>query len=227
VQLASPGIEAGLPRWSPDGKAIAFAGRTRGKPWSIYSIASSGGQSKQLTAEGLDEASPDWSPDGTRLAYCRLPFSATTEDLVLRVLDLATGQVTTLRHSLGLCAPRWSPDGRYLAASSKSENGFSIVLFDFENSKWLDLVPIEGFFRLAWSRNGQHLYYYDYPPQGPAVFRVRIGDRKIERVVRLDQMKLLTTDLGTWTMGLAPDESPLEVRDAGSQELYALDVKLP
>jgi hypothetical protein len=41
-------------------------------------------------------------------------------------------------------------------------------------------------------------------------------------------MKLLNTDLGTLSMGgLAPDESPIAVRDTGTQELYALEVKLP
>jgi len=52
-------------------------------------------------------------------------------------------------------------------------------------------------------------------------------DHKVEQVARLGGMKLLNTDLGTLSMsGLAPDESPA-VRDTGTQELYALEVKLP
>ena len=31
---------------------------------------------------------------------------------------------------------------------------------------------------------------------------------------------------GPW-MGLAPDDSPLVLRDVGAQEIYALDVDLP
>jgi hypothetical protein len=31
---------------------------------------------------------------------------------------------------------------------------------------------------------------------------------------------------GAWT-GLTPDDSPLVVRDVGSQEIYALDVQFP
>ncbi len=227
AQLTDPDIETGLPRWSPDGKEIAFAGRIPGKPWSIFTIAASGGDPKQLTTEGLDEAFPDWSPDGTRLAYCRLPWFASTEQLVVRILDRSSGQVTTLNHALGVSYPRWSPDGRYLAASSKSGDNWTIALFDFPQSKWSDLATVQTFVHLAWSRDGRYLYYFDYPPQGPTVFRLRLSNHKIEQVVKVGDMSLLSTDLGTWSLGLAPDDSPIEVRDAGNQELYALEVSLP
>ncbi len=225
LQLTGPGMEAGVPRWSPDGKGIVFAARKPGKPWSIYTIDWSGGHPKPLTEEGLDEAFPDWSPDGRRLAFCRLPFSAATEELAVRILDRRTRQLSTLRRSLGLFFPRWSPDGRYLAMSSKSADGFKIVLFDFDDSKWVDVASAETFVRVAWSRNGRYLYYYDYPRQVPTVCRVRISDHKVEQVVKLADMTLLTSDLGLGSIGLAPDDSPIAVRDVGSQELYALEFK--
>ena len=36
LQLVFPPMQAYLPRWSPDGKQIAFFGHPPGEPWQIY-----------------------------------------------------------------------------------------------------------------------------------------------------------------------------------------------
>ena len=51
--------------------------------------------------------------------------------------------------------------------------------------------------------------------------RVHIGDKRIERVADLRNLRI-TGYWGTW-LGLAPDDSPLLLRDTGSQDVYALD----
>jgi hypothetical protein len=55
--------------------------------------------------------------------------------------------------------------------------------------------------------------------------RVRIRDRKLERVADLKNFRR-TGYWGGW-MGLAPDDSPLLLRDIGTQEIYALDWQAP
>ena len=57
-----------------------------------------------------------------------------------------------------------------------------------------------------------------------AIYRVRISDHKLEKVVSLKGIRLTIGEVGTWC-GLAPDDSPLVLRDVGSQEIYALDLK--
>ena len=42
LQLSSPPIQAFGPRWSPDGKEIAYFGLEAGKPARIYKVASGG-----------------------------------------------------------------------------------------------------------------------------------------------------------------------------------------
>jgi len=60
----------------------------------------------------------------------------------------------------------------------------------------------------------------------PALYRVRITDHKLERIVGLKGIRLTIGFAGTWC-GLAPDDSSLLLRDVGSQEIYALDLQLP
>lgn len=59
----------GSPRWSPDGRCIAFLS-DRGEKSQVWRIPVDGGEAEQLTH--LDEGSIGefhWSPDGTRIAF--------------------------------------------------------------------------------------------------------------------------------------------------------------
>jgi hypothetical protein len=54
---------------------------------------------------------------------------------------------------------------------------------------------------------------------------VRISDHKLEQMVSLKDFRQ-APGWGGW-LGLSPDDSPLLLRDAGTQEIYGLDVDLP
>lgn len=56
------------PRWSPDGKTLAFVS-TRGDKPQIYLIDLDGGEARRLTNRPNGAASPVWSPDGKRIAF--------------------------------------------------------------------------------------------------------------------------------------------------------------
>jgi hypothetical protein len=58
--------------------------------------------------------------------------------------------------------------------------------------------------------------------------RVCLADRKIQPITDMTASGNLVIDIGSlgWT-GLAPDGSILALRDIGTQEIYALDVKWP
>ena len=63
-----------LPRWSPDGRFIAFIS-SREKSAALYVLPMDGGEATRLT--DLDGSVSDfgWSPDGSRLAYAYQPLS--------------------------------------------------------------------------------------------------------------------------------------------------------
>ena len=94
-----------------------------------------------------------------------------------------------------------------------------LLLFDMQSQKWTDLAkgPLGW---LNWSRDGQYIYVLDYRGKG-AVERIRIADHKTEQVVDLKNF-ITTGRYGGW-LALAPDDSPLLLREAGTQDIYAVD----
>jgi Tol biopolymer transport system component len=130
--------------------------------------------------------------------------------------------VSIVPGSEALFSPHWSPDGRYLAAMTHDfEN---LTLFDFRTQKWTELAKITTAFP-DWSRDGKYFYFHS-SGSDPALYRVRISNHKLEKIVSLKEIRLTIGGAGTWC-GLAPDDSPLVLRDVGSQEIYALDLQLP
>jgi dipeptidyl aminopeptidase/acylaminoacyl peptidase len=140
-QFTSGTAEDRAPKWSPDGRQIAFlSDRAKRGTAQLYLIAADGGEARALTnaehKKGVEEFA--WSPRGGHIAFTsadeptgederrekerddpqvygeRLPYAR------LRLLDVRSGEVTTLvggdRHITGLT---WSPDGTELAYSAR------------------------------------------------------------------------------------------------------------
>ena len=62
------------PRWSPDGRTLAFVSPRDGLP-QVHLIAADGGEARQLSHLRFGVGSIQWSPDGTKLlATCALPL---------------------------------------------------------------------------------------------------------------------------------------------------------
>lgn len=105
-----------FPRWSPDGKQIAFISQRSGFN-EAWLIRPDGEGMHQLTRLGTDVSDLAWSPDSTRLA-CAVNRQGAF-DLVL--IDTASGGVATLRKSEGVFSrPNWSPDGSFLTVEYES-----------------------------------------------------------------------------------------------------------
>jgi Tol biopolymer transport system component/DNA-binding winged helix-turn-helix (wHTH) protein len=225
LQLTFPPLEVLAPRWSPEGKRIVFMGRKPGQGWRLYLVASEGGSSPQELLPGDDgQAGPDWSPDGNTVVFGGFPeeISGDASATSIHLLDLKTHQTSTLPGSEGLYCPRWSPDGRYISATSA--DGQKLMLFDATNRKWTEPEDLpEGC--PAWSHDGKYLYFQSFDVKEPAFFRMRISDRKRERLAGINLRR--TQPDWFWWNGLAPDDSPLVLRDESSEEIYALDWLLP
>jgi tricorn protease len=60
--------EESLPRFSPDGRWIAFNGNYDGNV-DIYVVPALGGVARRVTHQGMTDRMSDWSPDGSRILY--------------------------------------------------------------------------------------------------------------------------------------------------------------
>lgn len=225
LQLSSPPMQANLPRWSPDGKRIAFSAAVPGGPDRIYVVAAHGGRPVQLTAEKHYETDPNWSPDQNSLVFGGEPWleGGAPGSAAIHMLDLKTRKVSTLPGSEGLYSPHWSPDGRYVLAMSLDSP--KLMLFDFSTHRWAELISGPAAYP-NWSHDGSYIYFINPYIAEPAVYRVRISDRKLELVTSLSRQRLGWNIAGKWT-GLAEDDSPLVLRDTGNEEIYALDWEVP
>jgi serine/threonine protein kinase/Tol biopolymer transport system component len=222
VQLTFGPIKPVLPRWSPDNQTILFFEFPNGpnKPGKIYEIPASGGTPRELIPDDKqNEQDATWSVDGKQIAFAGDANDAIVRNSgsAIKILDLQTGKVSLLAGSQRMFSPRWSPDGRYLAAMTSDSS--KLMLFDFQTSSWKQ-IGSGTLSWLNWSPDGKYIYLKDLEGKG-SVERFHVPDGKADRIVDLKGFVL--TGLGGGAVSIAPDGSPLLLRDRGTQDIYALD----
>ena len=143
----------------------------------------------------------------------------------IQLLDINTRQLQTLTGSEGICCPRWSPDGGHLVAESVA--GQKLMLFDVARQKWRELVTNVGTIGyMTWSPDSKYIGFDNFLTDDAGYMRVRVADGRLERITSFKKIRRFWSTWGPWT-GLAPDASPLVVRDISTQEIYALDWEVP
>jgi DNA-binding winged helix-turn-helix (wHTH) protein/Tol biopolymer transport system component len=220
LQLTFPPLRVLLPRWSPDGKQIAFNASVPDATWNVYLVSSEGGTPQRILPSDQSQIDANWSPDGNSLVFGTVYVS----NMPIYTIDLRSKRVSPLPGSSGLFSPRWSPDGRYIAAIT-TDAASKLMLFDFATQKWTEAFGSEiGY--LLWSHDGKYIYFQDMR-NSERVVRLRLSDRKIENIVDIKNVGRLTTGTFEDWFGLAPDDSPLFARDISTTEIYALEMDWP
>jgi eukaryotic-like serine/threonine-protein kinase len=222
LQLTNLPMKAALPRWSPDGKRIAFSGSTSGEAWKIFVISADGGSPEKLMPGENSELDANWSADGESLVFGEFVGSPTSS---IYILNLQTRKVSTLPGAKGLFSPRWSPDGRFINVTT--HDGEKMLLFDLTTRTWKELDSGHRYNYPTWSRDAKYIYFSNPLENGIPFYRLRIADDKLEHVANANLTRgVAWGTFGQWT-GLGPDDSPLLNRDTSMQEIYALDVQWP
>ena len=221
-QLTSAPESAALPKWSPDSKQIAYVSIQAGHSTQIMLISVEGGKAKPVHAEKRGQIDTNWSADGQRMIFGYVVGAA---NLSISMLDLKTHKLSTIPGSEGLFSPRWSPDGRYIAALTPDYT--KVMLFDFQTQKWTTwFTDAAGSVSYPqWSSDSKSIFFDDLVTDEDTIRRVKVGEDHAERVFALPHIDRYLGPYGLW-VGQAPDGSWMLVRDRSTQEVYSLNIGL-
>jgi hypothetical protein len=219
-RLTPEGWRVHLPRWSPDGRSIAFPGQRPGDTTlHLFRVSADGGEPELLRfVEQGTMWDPCWLPDGRHIVYSLWGNG-------LYRLDVETREVSPLPGAERLAFPKCSARGDILAMQRPAE-GATLP------SYWARFAGRDDWERLGdfslthpnWSRDGQSFVGLNIRTR--RIERWSRTTRRLETVAEVGDIPLVSWVHAPW-MGLAPDGSPLVVRDRSTRDLYALDWEAP
>ncbi len=139
----SPGEES-WPRFSPDGKHIAYTASYNGNA-DVYVMPSSGGLPTRVTYVSLPDRMVDWHPDGERLLFASRRELGQRSSQQFYLVSKNGGFPEKLDIPYGELAS-FSPDGKKLAYITKITENYpfkryrggltsDVLMYDFDNKK--------------------------------------------------------------------------------------------
>ncbi len=159
---SEPGVIATSPKFSPDGKSIAYSTvkfQQGQQPTLALNVMDADGANVRKVAEGV---LPDWAPDGKSIAFTTFDFSQTFAP-GLRVLDLASGSSRELTKGENAMMPAYSPDGKSIAFVSDGGSGPlpDIHVMSADGSGKRRLTTTDNDFETGpqWSADGATVYF--------------------------------------------------------------------
>jgi len=182
---AMPGNEEG-PRWSPDGREIAFHHYTAADSEKVMVVSADGGPPVALTDGPGADVWPVWSPDGLSLAF--LSNRSGSRRLWLLARD-SVGGAWHETGPLADCPPfneiNWVPDGSGVLCDTNRD----LVVFTPQGKEiWRRTMdPASGLFARAnarYSRDGRIIYQSGRHRDGRAgVWAIPVAGRPLRLVI--------------------------------------------
>jgi Tol biopolymer transport system component/DNA-binding winged helix-turn-helix (wHTH) protein len=162
VKLISTTRDQFCPKYSPDGRHVAF-GSNRGGPPEIWISDSDGQNVIQLSnLRALATGSPAWSPDSRKVAFdsrSKTPDGLIRADVfIVDIVEKTPRKLIT--NTPGAFNPSWSHDGKwiYFVGGSDDAAGERIYRVSPEGGKSEVLTSARGYWPLE-SPDGQTLYF--------------------------------------------------------------------
>jgi tricorn protease len=188
------GMES-YPKFSPDGKWIAFSGQYDGG-LDVYIIPTTGGAPKRLTYEPVADFVEGWTNDGSKVAYTSGYGSHTTRmDRLWYVgTDASLPERTDLAEVSDLS---FSPDGTKIAYNRAESHIFNwrryrggtqgkISFWDFKTKSYSELpTGTEQNYFPMWI--GDHVYYISDKNQNTLnLYKHNVASKKTEQITKFD-----------------------------------------
>ncbi|MFN0109241.1 MAG: protein kinase domain-containing protein [Blastocatellia bacterium] len=150
-----------IPRWSPDGKWIAFISDRSGK-YEIWKVRPDGTELQAMTHEpGKEVIAPVWSPDSSKLLYQIRNANSFIVDAT-RPGSEQQSQGLPGQPPEGFLPWEWSPDGTMLAGwqpPMPQQERRGIVVYSFAQQRY-DSLPGNGMYP-AWLNDNRRILYRD------------------------------------------------------------------
>lgn len=146
------------PRWSPDGRRIAFSLVGNNGASNLYEYDIGTKKMRRLTNTNGINTSPSYSPDGYTMAY----NSNASGSQQIHVLNLNTLQSRRISYGDGKYAtPAFSPDGKYLAFTKIADDTFFIGVMSPNGKN--ERILSGGWYMESpsWAPNSRRLIYYE------------------------------------------------------------------
>ncbi|MFN2598556.1 MAG: S41 family peptidase, partial [Pyrinomonadaceae bacterium] len=178
------------PRFSPDGKWIAFSSDRNGN-LDVYLIPSTGGTVKQLTSHSADDTVLGWSPDGRFVL-----FSANRGEQFMPMIykvSVEGGMPVAAGPDMGVAAS-YSPDGTKIAYNQKAQVYWrkyyrgayqsDVIVEDVAAKKFTQLTDFDGLDSWPmWARDGNIYFVSDRDGAGLTnIWRVSESGGAAQRV---------------------------------------------
>lgn len=175
----SPGGFANLyPRWSPDGKVLAFISNEGRDYFSQSHLAMYDPEADRVhKIEEVSTSAPfDWSPDGRYIIFSRLSppnrKGSRFSDLYLWEGVIGKkGHVYRLTQDARLWSPAFSPDGKEVVAVHNSDGTLNLALIDIPDTLTTEKLKKPLSYRIITSfQEGFQLFRPQYSPDGLFIY---------------------------------------------------------
>ena len=159
TRLAFEGTQNDAPLWTPDGRRIAVrTNRAESPPSVFWQMADGSGQAERLTtAVAVGDVPQSFSRDGQFMTFHKQDPKTRRDIYVLSVKDRKASVFLQTPATEG--APRFSPDGRWIAYVSDESGSPEIYVQPYPGpgGKWQ--ISTSGGVEPLWNPNGRELFY--------------------------------------------------------------------
>src|SRR2546425_30245 len=179
VQLSSfGGPITGSPRWSPDGRWIAFDSRPGGRG-GVFVVDPEVGTPRRLTPPTTDDVVPSWSRDGKRIYFC----STRSGDSEIWKIPTEGGDAVQVTKTGGFEAVE-SNDGKWLYFSRYDKPG----IWKMPVEGGAETLVLDRMTYRFWALIGQYLYFMDFEAKPHTMInRLDLASGKIIRMAEVEK----------------------------------------
>ena len=184
VAIGTGSVTARRPRFSPDGRSLAFEAGS-GDRAGVRIVQTPGGNVKAIGDDRYANHFPDWHPGGERLVYAS---ARNDSGFDLWEADVPTGLEWRLTDLPGdETEPAWSSDGRHLVYVHVHDGRWTLMLRRFGQPDEALLVSTQPIAAPSWRPDGSLVTWLTREDSGWSVWMTILSTPRLHRPLLTDE----------------------------------------